>query len=65
MASFLCPECALQQGPFAVDMSEGKNDPIHNAHSYQIKVSLKAIMRYILHYTETGDIVLAGSAEPA
>lgn len=44
--------------PFAVDVSEGKTDPIYNAHSYHTKVPHKAIMRYILHYTEPGDIVL-------
>jgi len=43
--------------PFAADVSEGKNDPIYNAHSYHTKVPHKAIMRYILHYTQPGDIV--------
>jgi len=43
--------------PFTTDVSEGKNDPIYNAHSYHTKVPHKAIMRYILHYTEPGDIV--------
>jgi DNA modification methylase len=46
--------------PFAADVSEGKNNPIYNAHSYHTKVPHKAIMRYILHYTEPGDIVLDG-----
>ena len=46
--------------PFAADVSEGKNDPIYNAHSYHTKVPHKAIMRYILHYTNPGDIVLDG-----
>ncbi len=45
---------------FATDVSEGKNDPIYNAHSYQTKDPHKAIMRYILHYTEPGDVVLDG-----
>lgn len=45
---------------FAADVSEGKNDPIYNAHSYHTKVPHKAIMRYILHYTEPGDIVFDG-----
>lgn len=48
--------------PFAADVSEGKNDPIYNAHSYHTKVPHKAIMRYILHYTEPGDVVLDGFA---
>ena len=46
--------------PFAADISEGKNEPIYNAHTYHTKVPHKAIMRYILHYTEPGDIVLDG-----
>ena len=46
--------------PFAADVSEGKNDPIYNAHSYHTKVPHKAIMRYILHYTEPGDLVFDG-----
>lgn len=46
--------------PFAADVSEGKNDPIYNAHSYHTKVPYKAIMRYILHYTNPGDVVLDG-----
>lgn len=46
--------------PFAADVSEGKNDPIYMAHSYHTKVPYKAIMRYILHYTNPGDIVFDG-----
>jgi len=46
--------------PFAADVSEGKNAPIYNAHSYHTKVPHKAIMRYILHYTDPGDIVFDG-----
>lgn len=46
--------------PFAADVSEGKNDPIYNAHSYHTKVPHKAIMRYILHYTQPGDVVYDG-----
>lgn len=46
--------------PFASDVSEGKNDPIYNAHSYHTKVPHKALMRYILHYTQPGDLVLDG-----
>jgi len=48
------------QEPFAADVSEGKNDPIYRAHSYHTKVPHKAIMRYILHYTQPGDIVFDG-----
>lgn len=46
--------------PFAVDVSEGKTDPIYMAHAYHTKVPYKAIMRYILHYTNPGDIVFDG-----
>lgn len=48
--------------PYASDVSEGKNNPIYNAHSYHTKVPHPAIMRYILHYTEPGDIILDGFA---
>ncbi len=47
---------------FAADVSEGKNDPIYNAHSYHTKVPHKALMRYILHYTQPGDWSLMVSA---
>ncbi|WP_257148262.1 site-specific DNA-methyltransferase [Bacillus cereus] len=46
--------------PFVADVSEGKNDPIYKAHSYHTKVPPKAIMRYILHYTDPGDFVFDG-----
>ncbi|MBU7019307.1 MAG: DNA methylase [Theionarchaea archaeon] len=46
--------------PFAFDVTEGRNDPIYNAHPYHTKVPYKAIMRYILHYTDPGDIVFDG-----
>jgi hypothetical protein len=49
-----------EKEPFLADVSEGKNDPIYNAHSYHTKVPHKAIMRYILHYTQPGDIVFDG-----
>jgi DNA methylase len=44
--------------PLVADVSEGKNDPIYNAHSYHTKVPHKAIMRYILHYTQPGECVV-------
>jgi DNA modification methylase len=48
-------------GPYASDISEGKNNPIYIAHSYHTKVPHPAIMRYILHYTQPGgDIILDG-----
>ena len=48
--------------PYASDVSEGKNNPIYSAHSYHTKVPHPAIMRYILHYTQPGDIVFDGFA---
>jgi DNA modification methylase len=53
-------EDRYQREPFAADVSEGKNDPIYNAHTYHTKVPHKAIMRYILHYTDPSDIVFDG-----
>lgn len=46
--------------PYAADVSEGKSDAIYNAHTYHTKVPYKAIMRYILHYTEPNDLVFDG-----
>lgn len=46
--------------PFVSDVSEGKNDPIYNAHSYHTKVPHKAIMKFIEHYTNEGEIVFDG-----
>ena len=46
--------------PYASDVSEGKSDPIYNAHSYHTKVPPKAITQYLSHYTQEGDIVLDG-----
>jgi DNA modification methylase len=48
--------------PYAADVSEGKNNPVYRAHSYHTKVPHPAIMRYILHYTQPGDIVYDGFA---
>lgn len=48
--------------PYAADISEGKNNPIYNAHSYYTKVPHRVIMKYLLHYTEPGDIVFDGFA---
>ena len=45
-------------GPFASDITEGKSDPIYDAHPYHTKVPPKALMRLLLHYTQPGDVVL-------
>ncbi|MBT5926415.1 MAG: DNA methylase [Verrucomicrobia bacterium] len=54
------PKEKYHREPFAADVSEGKNHPIYTAHSYHTKVPHRAIMRYILHYTEPGDLVFDG-----
>lgn len=48
--------------PYASDVSEGKNNPVYTAHTYHTKVPHPAIMRYILYYTQPGDIVFDGFA---
>ena len=54
------PSEKYHREPFAADVSEGKNHPIYKAHSYHTKVPHRAIMRYLLHYTEPGDVVYDG-----
>ncbi len=54
------PSKPHRREPFAVDVSEGKTDPIYKAHSYHTKVPHLAIVPSILHYTEPGDVVLDG-----
>ena len=54
------PGEAYHKEPFAVDVSEGKNDPLYKAHGYHTKVPHRAIVPSILHYTKPGDIVLDG-----
>lgn len=44
--------------PFSTDVQEGKYDPLYKLHPYHTKVPHKAIMRYVLHYTNPGDLVL-------
>jgi len=48
--------------PYASDVSEGKKNPIYGGHSYHTKVPHPAIMKYILHYTQPGDIIFDGFA---
>ncbi|MBU4222074.1 MAG: site-specific DNA-methyltransferase [Euryarchaeota archaeon] len=49
-----------ERKPYIGDVSEGKKDPIYNAHSYHTKVPYKAIMKFIEHYTDEGDVVFDG-----
>lgn len=44
--------------PFCGDVSEGKNHIIYKGHAYPTKVPHRAIMKYLLHYTSPGDVVL-------
>ncbi len=46
--------------PYASDVSEGRSNPVYLAHSYHTKVPHPAIMRFLMHYTQPGDIVLDG-----
>ena len=52
----------VDPGPFVSDVSEGKGNAFYKAHSYPTKVPHPAIMRFILHYTKPGDVVLDGFA---
>ena len=54
------PEESYRREPFAVNVSEGKTDPLYRAHGYHTKVPHRAIVPSILHYTKPGDIVLDG-----
>jgi len=54
------PSEPYSREPFAADVSEGRSGLFYDAHSYHTKVPHKAIMRYILHYTEPGDVVFDG-----
>lgn len=49
----------------AGDVSEGKNNPIYNAHSYHTKVPYPVIMRYILHYPQPDLLYLLHIVRPA
>ena len=46
--------------PYASDVSEGKKNAVYGAHSYHTKVPHPAIMRYLMHYSQPGDIVFDG-----
>jgi len=54
------PKKPYHREPFAADVSEGKTHPIYTAHSYHTKVPHRAIMRYLMHYTQPGDVVFDG-----
>ena len=54
------PDEPYHREPFAVDVSEGKTDPLYRAHGYHTKVPHRAIVPSILHYTRPGDLILDG-----
>jgi DNA modification methylase len=56
--SALPEDNSYHREPFVSDVSEGKYDPLYKLHPYHTKVPHRAIMHYILHYTNPGDIVL-------
>jgi DNA modification methylase len=54
------PGAPYLKEPFSADVSEGKYDPLYKLHPYHTKVPHKAIMRYILHYTQPGALIFDG-----
>ncbi len=44
--------------PYFEDVIASKNSPIYNAHSYHTKVPHEVIMKYLLHYTQPGDVII-------
>ncbi len=46
--------------PYATDVSQSRNDPYVNAHSYATKVPPQAVLRYLLRYTSPGDLIYDG-----
>ncbi len=46
--------------PFVGDVSEGKFHKVYVAHTYHTKVPHEAIIKFIEHYTEEGNIVFDG-----
>jgi hypothetical protein len=55
-------EPVYHREPFAIDVAESRNNPFVNAHSYATKVPHQAVMTFLLHFTEPGDIVYDGFA---
>jgi hypothetical protein len=56
------PHTLYCKEPFASDVSEGKYDPLYKIHAYPTKVPFRAIIRYILHFTQPGDVIFDGFA---
>jgi 16S rRNA G966 N2-methylase RsmD len=51
------PNEPYHREPFAADVKEGRHEPVYLAHTYHAKVPYRAVMRYIIKYTEPGDVV--------
>ena len=54
------PDEPYHREPFAVDVSEGKTDPLYRVRGYHTKRPHRAIVPSILHYTKPGDLILDG-----
>ncbi len=54
------PDVPYSREPFAEDVKANKRHAFYIAHSYHTKVPHEAIVRYVLHYTQPGDVVLDG-----
>ena len=48
----------LVKEPYPGDIKAGKNHAIYNAHTYHTKVPHEITTKYILYYTQPGDIVI-------
>lgn len=48
--------------PYAADVSDIKNDSVYRAHMYHTKVPHTVIMKYLMYYTQPGDVVFDGFA---
>lgn len=54
------PSVPYSREPFAEDVKANKRHAFYIAHSYHTKVPHEAIVRYVMHYTEPGDVILDG-----
>jgi hypothetical protein len=50
----------VARAPLAADVSEGRGDPIYNAHGYHTKIPPRAIVRWLVHHTRPGELVYDG-----
>lgn len=52
--------CFKVNEPYVSSISEGKNNKFYRLHTYHTKVPHPAIMKYLLYYTQPGDIIYDG-----